>query len=60
VTRCPYGHSVATLPNTRGVATLSFTHSQTVGSHATAVVAVPSTGHNPADYKIKYIISGEI
>jgi hypothetical protein len=35
-------------------------YSLTAARHATVVVAVPSTVHCPVNYKIKYIISGEI
>jgi hypothetical protein len=54
-----YGHSVATLLNPRGVATVSHKYSLTVARHV--VVAVPSIVQYPANHKIKiYIISGEI
>jgi hypothetical protein len=51
-----YVHSVATLLNPRGVATVSHKYSLTAATHATVVVAVPSTVHYPSNYKIKYII----
>jgi hypothetical protein len=52
-----YGHSVATLLNTRVVTTVSHKNSLRVARHATVVVAVPSTVHYPANYKIEtYII----
>jgi hypothetical protein len=60
VKHCAYGHSVATLLKPRGVTTLSHKYSITVAIHATVVVAVPSTVHYPANYKIKYIISNDI
>jgi hypothetical protein len=57
---CAYGHSVATLLNprgvatvSRGVATVSHRYSLTVARHATVVMAVPSTVHYPDNYKIK-------
>jgi hypothetical protein len=50
---CAYGHSVSTLLNPRGVATVSHKYSLTAARHATMVVAVPSTVHCPANYKIK-------
>jgi hypothetical protein len=50
---CAYGHNVATLLNPRGVATVSHKYSVTVARHVTVVVAVPSTVHYPANYKIK-------
>jgi hypothetical protein len=53
VKHCAYGHSVATLLNPRGVATVSHKHSLTLARHATVVVAVPSTVHHPANYKTK-------
>jgi hypothetical protein len=56
VKHCAYGHSVATLLNPCGVTTVSHKYSLTVARHATVVVAVPSTVHHPANYKIKYII----
>jgi hypothetical protein len=46
-----YGHSVATLLNPRGVATVPHKYSVTVARHV--VVAVPSTVHCPDNYKIK-------
>jgi hypothetical protein len=51
-----YGHSFATLLNPRGVATVSHKYSLTVERHV--VVAVPSTVHYPANYKIKNIYAG--
>jgi hypothetical protein len=56
VKHCAYGHSVATLLNPRGVATVSHKYSLTVARHATVVVAVPSTVHYPSNYKIKNIL----
>jgi hypothetical protein len=53
VKHCAYGYSVATLLNPRGVATVSHKYSLTVARHATVAVAVPSTVHYPANYKIK-------
>jgi hypothetical protein len=47
-----YGHSVATLLNPRGVATVSHKYSLTAARHATVVVAVPSTVQHPANYNI--------
>jgi hypothetical protein len=47
-----YGHSVATLLNPRGVATVCHKYSLTVARHPTVVVAVPSIVHYPANYKI--------
>jgi hypothetical protein len=51
-----YGHSVATLPISRGVATVSHNCRLTFAKHATVVVAVSSTVHTPTNYTIKYII----
>jgi hypothetical protein len=48
-----YGHSFATLLNPRGVTTVSHKYSLPLARHATVVVAVPSTVHYPANYKIK-------
>jgi hypothetical protein len=48
-----YVHSVATLLNPRGVTTVYHKYSLTVARRATVVVAVPSTAHYPADYKVK-------
>jgi hypothetical protein len=53
VKHCAYGHSVTTLLNPRGVATVSHKYSLTVARHTTVVVAVPSTVHYPDNYKIK-------
>jgi hypothetical protein len=53
VKHCAYDHSVATLLNPRGVTTVSHKHSLTVARHATVAVAVPSTVHYPANYKIE-------
>jgi hypothetical protein len=53
---CAYGHSVATLLNPRGIATVSHKFSLIVTRHVTVVVAVPSTAHYSANYKIKYTI----
>jgi hypothetical protein len=50
---CAYGHSVATLLNPRGVATVYHKYSLTDARHATVVVAVPSTVRHPDNYKIK-------
>jgi hypothetical protein len=50
--QCAYGHGVATLLNPRGV-TISHKSSLTVARHAAVVVAVPSTLHYTANYKIK-------
>jgi hypothetical protein len=50
---CVYGHGVATLLNARSVTIVSHKYSLTVARHTTVVVAVPSTVHYPADYKIK-------
>jgi hypothetical protein len=55
VKNCAYGHNVATLLNPRGVITVSQKYSLTVARHATVVVAVPSTVHCPANYKIKIL-----
>jgi hypothetical protein len=44
---CAYDLSVATLLNPRGV--------RAVARYTTVVVAVPSTVHYPANYKIKNI-----
>jgi hypothetical protein len=61
VKHCAYGHSVATLLHPRGVTTVSHKYSLTVARHVTVIVAVPSTVHYPANYKInEYIISGKI
>jgi hypothetical protein len=49
-----YAHSFATLSNPCGVTTVSHKYSLTVARHTTVVVAVPSTVHYPANYKIKY------
>jgi hypothetical protein len=56
VKHCAYGHSVATQLYPRGVTTVSQTYSPTVATQATVVVAVPSTVHYPANYKIKTIL----
>jgi hypothetical protein len=53
VKHCAYGHSVSTLLNPSGVSTVSHKYSLTVARHGTMVVAVPSTVHLPANYKIK-------
>jgi hypothetical protein len=50
---CAYGHSVATLLNPRGVATVPHKYSLIAARHAPVVVAVPSTVHYPDNYKIK-------
>jgi hypothetical protein len=59
---CAYGHIVATLLYPRDVTTVSQKYGVRVASHATMVVAVPSTVHHPTNYKIKTrpIISDEI
>jgi hypothetical protein len=59
VKHCAYGHSVATLLNTRGVTTVSHKYSLTVAIYATMVVIVPSIVNYPAN-KYKDIISDEI
>jgi hypothetical protein len=51
VKHCAYDHSVATLVNPRGVF-------PKVATYATVVVAVPSTVHYPANYKLKLYHSG--
>jgi hypothetical protein len=56
VKHCLYGYSFATLLNPRGVATVPHKYSLIFARHATVVVAVPSAVHNPANYKIKFII----
>jgi hypothetical protein len=53
VKNCAYGHSVATLLNPRGVTIDSHRYNLTAARHAIVVVAVPSTVHHPANYKIK-------
>jgi hypothetical protein len=53
VKHCAYGHSVPTLLNPRRVTTVSHKYNLTVTRHAAVVVAVPSTVHYPANYKIK-------
>jgi hypothetical protein len=53
VKHCACGHIVGTLLNPRGVTTVSHKYSLTVARHATVLVAVPSTVHYPANYKIK-------
>jgi hypothetical protein len=53
VKHCAYGHSVATLLNPRGVTTVYHKNRLAVARHATVAVAVPSTVHYPANYKIK-------
>jgi hypothetical protein len=50
VQHCTYGHSVVTLLNPLG---LSFSRVESVARHASVVVAVPSTVHHPANYKIQ-------
>jgi hypothetical protein len=52
VKHCTYGHSVATLLNPRSVTKFSHKYSLTVPKHTTVLVAVPSTVHYPASYKI--------
>jgi hypothetical protein len=49
-------HCVTTLLNPRGVTTVSHKYNLTAARHAIVVVAVPSTVHHLANYKIKYII----
>jgi hypothetical protein len=56
VKHCAYDHTVATLLNPRGVTTVSYKYSLTVTRQATVKMAVPSTVHYPANYKIKYIL----
>jgi hypothetical protein len=56
VKHCAYGHSVATLLNPHHVTTVSHKYTLTAARHATVVVAVPSTVHCPANYKIKNIL----
>jgi hypothetical protein len=46
-----YGHSVATLLNTRGVAAVSHKYSVSVARHSNVVVAVPSLCTIPTIYK---------
>jgi hypothetical protein len=53
VKHCAYGYSVATLLNPVGVTTVFHMYRLTVAIHATMVVAVPSTVHYPANYKMK-------
>jgi hypothetical protein len=53
VKHCADGHSVATLLNPGGVTTASHKYSVTAERHAIVVVAVPSTVHYPAYYKIQ-------
>jgi hypothetical protein len=48
--------ALPTLLNPHGVASVSHMYSRTVARHANMIVAVPSTVHNPANYKIKYIL----
>jgi hypothetical protein len=48
-----YDHSIAALLNPCSVTTVSHKYSLIVARHATVVVAVPSTVHYPANYKIK-------
>jgi hypothetical protein len=48
-----YGHSVTTQLNPRGVTTVPHKNILTVARRATVVMAVPSTVHYPAIYKIK-------
>jgi hypothetical protein len=48
---CAYGHSVVTLLNPRGVATVS-PQVDSLITVVTVVGAVPSTVHHPANYKI--------
>jgi hypothetical protein len=52
VKHCAYGHSVTTLLNARSVTTVSRKYILTVASHATILVAVPSTVCSPANCKI--------
>jgi hypothetical protein len=54
VKHCAYGHSVATLLNPRGVATVSYKYSLTVATHV--LVAVSPAVHCSGNYKIKYNI----
>jgi hypothetical protein len=53
VKHCAYVRNVATLLNPRGFKAVSHKYSVTVARHAPAVVAVPSTVHYPAHYKVK-------
>jgi hypothetical protein len=53
VKHCAYSQSAATLLNPRGVTTVSYNYRLTYARHATVVVAVPSTVHYPANYRIK-------
>jgi hypothetical protein len=53
VKHCAYGHSVATLLNPLDVTTIFHEYSLTVARHTAMVLAVPSTVHYPANYKIK-------
>jgi hypothetical protein len=53
VKHCAYGDSVATMLNPRGVTTVSHMYSLTVARYSTVVVAVLSTAHYTANYKIK-------
>jgi hypothetical protein len=53
VKHCAYGHSVTTLINPRGVTAVFQKYGLTVAIHAVVVMAVPSTVHHPANYKIK-------
>jgi hypothetical protein len=53
VKQCAYGHSIATQLNPCGVTRVSHKYSLMVARHATVVVAVPSTVHCPAKYKVK-------
>jgi hypothetical protein len=51
VKHCIYGHSVATLLNPRGVATVPHKYSLTVARHEAVVVAVPFTVRYPSNNK---------
>jgi hypothetical protein len=53
VKHCAYGHSVTTLLNPRGVATVTHNYSLTFARYEAVIVAVPSIIHHPANYKIK-------
>jgi hypothetical protein len=50
-----YGHKVATLLNPRGVTTVLHKYSLTVSRHAAVLMAVTSTVHYPANYKINIL-----
>jgi hypothetical protein len=56
VKHCAYGYIVATMLNPRGVTTVSHKYNLTAARHATVIVAVTSTVHCPAKYKIIYYL----